>query len=850
MPNLLASEPSAYLKSAAHQPVHWHPWGEPAFARARAEDKPILLDIGAVWCHWCHVMDGESYEDPGVAETLNRDFVCIKVDRDERPDVDTRYQRAVQALTGQGGWPLTAFLTPEGEVVFGGTYFPPEENHYGRPGFRSVLSQVAGIYRQQRDKVTENAKAIRRHVVASLDEAKSGEVAPATLERAASEMARLFDIRYGGFGTAPKFPHPAAVQLLLARWHDTRENLKREVVEKTLTGMANGGIRDHVGGGFHRYAVDERWIVPHFEKMAYDNSELLHVYLDGYAALGHPLFKEVAQGIVSWVLEVLSDRGKGAFFTSQDADGQFGDDGDYWTWTLDELREALPEKAFHVARGTFDVEEAGEMHHNPRKNVLWWKRDPAGDDEWPVLKDALGRLKTARDKRTAPYVDALGERCRRTRPGPALGGHGRQRLAPPARSPARDVRRCRVATRLVRRDARARHRLGPEPRHARRGVGRQGSGASVRDASPCPPGLPAPQGGRPQDRAAAGRDRVRRHDLLAARDDSRGARGPVAVRRRVLGRTGLAVSPIGFGAWAIGGNRFGNSYGPTDDAESLRAVRRAYDLGCNFFDTADVYGHGHSEQLLGEALAGIRQRVLVATKVGGNFYNRAVNPLLLGRIAEAVGRPVGELAPDVPLPVTHDADFSPEYVRFAVEQSLRRLATDYLDLLQLHNPALSLIADPDTYLVLEDLKREGKIRFYGVSVHPPEEGLAAVEVTRPDTVQIVYNRGRREAEDRFFPLARASNVGVIAREPLANGLLAGKYGRDSTWDKGDIRARMPRPYVAQLTAVAERVKDLAGQAGVTPAQLALRFVLDNEAVSVVIVGMKTLAQVEENLSLE
>src|SRR3989454_878982 len=271
---------------------------------------PILLDIGAVWCHWCHVMDGESYEDPGVAETLNRDFVCIKVDRDERPDVDTRYQRAVQALTGQGGWPLTAFLTPEGEVFFGGTYFPPEENHYGRPGFLSVLKQMAGIYQQQRDKVAENATAIRRHVAESLDEAKSGEVAPATLERAASEMARLFDIRYGGFGTAPKFPHPAAVQLLLARWHDTRENWMREVVEKTLTGMANGGIRDHVGGGFHRYAVDERWIVPHFEKMAYDNSELLHVYLDGYAALGHPLFKEVAQGIVSWVLEVLSARDK------------------------------------------------------------------------------------------------------------------------------------------------------------------------------------------------------------------------------------------------------------------------------------------------------------------------------------------------------------------------------------------------------------------------------------------------------------------------------------------------------------------------------------------------------------
>jgi uncharacterized protein len=406
MSNLLASEPSAYLKSAAHQPVHWHPWGEPAFARARAEDKPILLDIGAVWCHWCHVMDGESYEDPQVATLLNADFVCIKVDRDERPDVDARYQRAVQALTGQGGWPLTAFLTPEGEVFFGGTYFPPEENDYGRPGFPSVLKQVAGIYRGQRDKVRENATAIRRHVVESLDETKSGEITPATLERAAGEMARLFDIRSGGFGTAPKFPHSAALQFLLARWHDTREDWMREVVEKTLTAMANGGIRDHVGGGFHRYAVDERWIVPHFEKMSYDNSELLHTYLDGSAALGHPLFKEVAQGIVSWVLEVLSDRENGAFYTSQDADVQFGDDGDYWTWTPDEVRDALKDdKAYHVIRHVYDVETQGEMHHNPRKNVLWRKRDPTGDDEWAVLKDALVRLKAARDKRRAPYVD-------------------------------------------------------------------------------------------------------------------------------------------------------------------------------------------------------------------------------------------------------------------------------------------------------------------------------------------------------------------------------------------------------------------------------------------------------------
>ena len=405
MANLLASEPSAYLKSAAHQPVHWYPWSERAFQEAFAQDKPILLDIGAVWCHWCHVMDGESYESPAVAEVLNRDFICIKVDRDERPDVDARYQRAVQALSGQGGWPLTAFLTADGEVFFGGTYFPPEENPYGRPGFLSVLRQVARLHREDRPKVTGNAKAIRQHVVESLDETKPGPVTAAVVTQAADAIARLFDIRFGGFGTAPKFPHPAACELLLARWFDAHADWMREVVEKTLTGMARGGMHDQLGGGFHRYSVDERWIVPHFEKMSYDNSELLHAYLDAYAAFGTPLFKRVAGGIVDWVLEVLADPAQGAFFTSQDADVGLGDDGDYWTWTPAELQAALPDEAFQVASRVFDVEAQGEMHHNPEKNVLWWATDPAGDKEASTLNDAVRKLKAARDKRPRPYVD-------------------------------------------------------------------------------------------------------------------------------------------------------------------------------------------------------------------------------------------------------------------------------------------------------------------------------------------------------------------------------------------------------------------------------------------------------------
>ncbi len=317
---------------------------------------------------------------------------------------------------------------------------------------------------------------------------------------------------------------------------------------------------------------------------------------------------------------------------------------------------------------------------------------------------------------------------------------------------------------------------------------------------------------------------------------------------RVLGRTGLKVSEIGFGGWAIGGNAFGNSYGPTDDAESTRAVRRAYDLGCTFFDTADVYGHGHSEEVLGAALQGIRDQVIVATKVGGNFYNRDIHPLMRDRIAQTVGRPLEEIARGAALAVTHDANFTAPYIRFAVERSLARLRTDHVDLLQLHNPPINLISTMETYAVLEQLKREGSIRFYGVSVHPPEEGIAAVNATMPDTVQIVYNLARREAEDAFFPAARTANVGVIAREPLANGFLAGKYAPDSTWERGDIRARMPRPYVAQLTALGQRVKELAEKSGLSAAQLALKFVLDRTDIACAIVGMKTVQQVDDNLN--
>jgi uncharacterized protein YyaL (SSP411 family) len=411
--NKLGSEASAYLNSAAHQPVAWYPWGDAAFAAAKAGGKPILLDIGAVWCHWCHVMDGESYEDPKLAEYLNANFVCVKVDRDERPDVDARYQRAVQALTGQGGWPLTAFLTDTGDVFYGGTYFPPD-GRFGRPGFRSVLERVLEIYREQRDKVDATAVELRGHVASMLGEGKPGALTPEILSSSAEQMARLFDWRYGGFGTAPKFPHPSACEFLLARWWDSGAPWAREIVERTLSGMARGGMYDQVGGGFHRYSVDERWCVPHFEKMSYDNAELLRAYVNAYAAFGTPLLRETAEGIVAWNLEVMCDLERGGFAASQDADVGLEDDGDYFTWTDDEARSVLDPEEWDIAHRRWDIYQAGEMHHNQRKNVLWVARSVealAEDMKLEVsrvrdlLESGRAKLKTARDARKAPFVD-------------------------------------------------------------------------------------------------------------------------------------------------------------------------------------------------------------------------------------------------------------------------------------------------------------------------------------------------------------------------------------------------------------------------------------------------------------
>ena len=411
--NRLGEATSAYLKSAAHQPVHWFPWGEAPFAAAAAGDKPVLLDVGAVWCHWCHVMDGESYEDPGLAAYLNEHFVCVKVDRDERPDVDARYQRAVQALTAQGGWPLTAFLTPAGEVFYGGTYFPPDGRH-GRPGFRTVLAAVLEAYRERRTQVGAQAQAIRRVVDRELDESAKGPVSAGVLEAATRQIAAVFDPRNGGFGGQPKFPHPAGIRFLLHRWWDAPTDELRTIVDRTLEAMGRGGIYDQLGGGFHRYSVDAQWIVPHFEKMSYDNSELLAAYLDAHALFGTAEYATVARGIVHWVREVMAPDPAGGYAASQDADVGLDDDGDYFTWTRDEAAAVLTPEELDVAAAYYDIGTAGEMHHDPGKNVLFVAttvaeiaalRGLSEDRVGALLETAKGKLVGARAERPAPFVD-------------------------------------------------------------------------------------------------------------------------------------------------------------------------------------------------------------------------------------------------------------------------------------------------------------------------------------------------------------------------------------------------------------------------------------------------------------
>jgi uncharacterized protein YyaL (SSP411 family) len=419
--NSLARAASAYLRSAMHQPVRWQEWGEEAFALAQSENKAILLDIGAVWCHWCHVMDRESYESAETAEIINEHFIAVKVDRDERPDVDTRYQAAVAAISGQGGWPLTAFLTPEGKPYFGGTYFPPGDQH-GRPGFQRVLLRMAEVFKNQRDEVNESAVSVMAAIEHSETfTGRSGNPGPELVAKLVESALKQFDARSGGFGSQPKFPHSGAIDLLLdsasrvtAGGGEGVGDAAKNAAMVTLQKMAKGGIYDHLAGGFHRYSVDEQWVVPHFEKMAYDNSELLKNYVHAYQTFVEPEAARVAREIIQWIDACLSNRERGGFYASQDADFSLEDDGDYFTWTREEAAEVLTAEEFAVASAYYDIGEIGDMHHNPAKNVLHVRGTLEGvarsngivlDVAKERLASAKAKLYAARLKRPTPYVD-------------------------------------------------------------------------------------------------------------------------------------------------------------------------------------------------------------------------------------------------------------------------------------------------------------------------------------------------------------------------------------------------------------------------------------------------------------
>jgi hypothetical protein len=417
--NQLELAASSYLRSARHQPVHWQAWGEAAFARAQAENKPILLDIGAVWCHWCHVMDRESYENPEMAERINRLFVPVKVDRDERPDVDARYQAAVSAISGQGGWPLTAFLTPDGRPYFGGTYFPPDDR-FGRPGFARVLETMAQVWRDRPAEALESASSVMAAI--EHNESFSGrgaDLSLALVDKIAGSILSQFDPRNGGFGSQPKFPHPAALDLLLEVAMNRGNEQARDAFVKTLEKMARGGVYDHLAGGFHRYSVDERWGVPHFEKMLYDNTELLRNYVHGFQSFVREDFLLTAVEIVGWLDDWMRDRDNGGFYASQDADISLDDDGDYFTWTKDEARSVLEPGGFSPADielilRYWDIGELGDMHHNPAKNVLHVEQTieemavesgRKAEELRSILETARRRLVKARDERPTPFID-------------------------------------------------------------------------------------------------------------------------------------------------------------------------------------------------------------------------------------------------------------------------------------------------------------------------------------------------------------------------------------------------------------------------------------------------------------
>lgn len=408
--NRLAREKSPYLLQHQHNPVDWYPWGEDAFAKARRENKPILLSIGYSTCHWCHVMERESFEDAKLAEYLNAHFISIKLDREERPDVDKIYMTAVQAMGEGGGWPLNVFLTPDLKPFYGGTYFPPEPK-YGRPSFRQLLEHIVRLWETRGPEVLQSAAQMHQQMeqLAAAEPARDLLLAPAVVKNAAQKSKREYDSRHGGFGGAPKFPRPSQPSLLLLWGQKNKDDEAVKMVLHTAEKMAAGGMYDQLGGGFARYSVDAQWLVPHFEKMLYDNAQLVHLYLDAFLASGDARHAEVARDILRYVLRDMTHQG-GGFYSAEDADSE-GKEGKFYTWTRDEMEKLLTPEEARVAIAVFGVTEAGNfVDHSdpeplPNQNILSIVDAKTAEVDRALLSSAKTKLFQARARRVRPHLD-------------------------------------------------------------------------------------------------------------------------------------------------------------------------------------------------------------------------------------------------------------------------------------------------------------------------------------------------------------------------------------------------------------------------------------------------------------